>query len=237
MITFLYLFYNNHRILSKHIEEWNQYPHEVKSQVKFILIDDGSAIPLVIPSCDINLEVFRIEKDIPWNVTGARNLGFCMASTEYVFTSDMDALFPRDSAKKLIDALPRVNTRTLYWFPRKDMKGNHEKDRHLLTIMLSKRLYWEVGGMDEDFAGKWGYEDLDFIRRIPPEETSLIRASVINYKDFDDASTTTISREITNESLGRDKKYGVVPTSRQYLRFPWRKVHEQYYSRDPVLQS
>jgi len=235
MITFLYLFYNNHRMLSRHIEEWNQYSHKVKSQVQFVLVDDGSAMPLVVPPCDINLEVYRIEKDIPWNVTGARNLGFCMARTEYVFTSDMDALFLRDSAQTLIKELPGVNTRTIYWFPRFNMKGDKEKDRHLLTIMLSKRLYWESGGMDEDFAGQWGYEDLDFLRRAPRDASGLIRAPVINYKDFDDASTTTLSRKVTNESLGRDKKSGVIPLSRHYLRFPWRMAHGQTYSRTALL--
>lgn len=222
-------------MLSRHIEEWDQYSHEVKSKVQFILIDDGSTVPLTVSKCDINLEVYRIEKDIPWNVTGARNIGFCMARTEYVFTSDMDALFPRESAKKLIENLPVVNNHTIYWFPRVDRKGNFEKDRHLFTIMINKQLYWKIGGMDEDFAGQWGYEDLDFLRRVSNYDTGLIPAHVVNYKDFDDASTTTISRKITNESLGRDKKSGIVPLSRQYLRFPWKMSYGQDYSRNTIL--
>jgi len=229
MISFVYPVYNSQEMLKIHLREWHSYDLSVKKCIKFILIDDCSAVPVSIPKdVEINIEVYRVDKDIPWNVTGARNLGFHVADTEYVFTSDMDALFPKDSAKKLVE-FNEADSKTMYWFPRVDRKMQWEKNRHLFTVFMAKKLFWDVGGMDEDFAGQWGYEDLDFLRRYRLDRTlkeGLIQAHVIDYKFAGDASVTSLSRDVTNKILGARKDKGIIAGSTVSLRFPWKKTYE-----------
>ena len=76
------------------IERYDKYSDETKAKMEIIIVDDGSKYPLTLPKSNLNISLLRIEKDIPWNNSGARNLGACYASTPRLIMIDADWFIP-----------------------------------------------------------------------------------------------------------------------------------------------
>ena len=93
-LTYLLLYYNDYEFLAQQLQSWNQIPDSTLSQIKFIIIDDGSAIGQRAvefininqnyeKSSSLDLTIYEIDQDLAWNIGGARNLGFWLSSTEW----------------------------------------------------------------------------------------------------------------------------------------------------------
>ena len=48
-IAFIYSYYNCPTNLARQLELWTSYPRELREQVHFILVDDGSRTPISVP--------------------------------------------------------------------------------------------------------------------------------------------------------------------------------------------
>jgi hypothetical protein len=132
--TLIVPFYRNVAMLTRQVEEWNQYPEGVT----VICVDDGSpepALPIITGSShskfiDVSnhdegrsvlswpqsIQLYRILVDKPWNRVGARNLGAHIATTEWILQADIDHILPADSARALLAFTPDPNR--WYRFPR-----------------------------------------------------------------------------------------------------------------------
>ena len=155
-ITLSLSYYNDYQHLNKHFEQWIKY----KDLVKFQIIDDGSEEDLAFKLQNTNLSmidlsIYRINKDIKWNIPGVRNLGATICETEWILFCDMDQFFlPVDMNK--IDKFIRndnVDSNKFYSFSRID------RGKTMGTMLLTKRNFWKCGGYDEDLIGNYGYND------------------------------------------------------------------------------
>lgn len=162
-ITFVYSYYDNPRMFEEHIKIWQSYPGNIKNLLEFIVTDDcspnhpASDVARRIKPYDIDLKIYRIQKDIPWNWRMARNVGAHHAALQWVLTTDMDHLIPVDTAEYITTA--NLDERIVYQFEREDAPNRTPYKPHNDSYLMTKQTYWKIGGYDEDFAGTYGTAD------------------------------------------------------------------------------
>ena len=209
-------------MLKRQISEWECYPQSVR----IIVVDDGSpehAKPLIeaIASRQLRarIELYRIMVDVPWNREEARNLGAMQAHTQWIVQVDIDHLLPADSATRLVQF--DADTKHWYRFTRW-RKGQADETRnkdaisrnvlfgqihpHVDSYLISKRLYWLVGGYDLLFSGCLGGGS-DFLKRLEAVAKPLmlpaqIPLHVYTRSEVSDASDWSLNRD-TSEGKRR----------------------------------
>lgn len=201
MFTISLTFYNDHEHLHRHIDAWRTYP-DIQKQI----IDDGSKEP---PQADV--PIYRIEKDIAWNIPGARNLGATVCPTEWILFCDMDQTFTKDAISQICNT--KLERGNIYSFSRIG------RPRTAGTMLVSRFDYWRVGGYDEDFAGFYGYND-PYLRHL--FGVHGIREVILPIICTQHNADCVLTRVPNNESLYNEKiKFG---RSHTYLRFPWKRI-------------
>lgn len=182
-VTFLLLYYNDHHLLAQQLDSWTKFSQEALDQIQFLVVDDGS-VPghgakdffranLELTN-KLDLALYRIDQDMEWNIGGARNLGFWMASTPWVFMSDGDIRVEPDTMDYILtlanDATStfiknNVSVSRLYGYFQRYVAPN-EKKPHPAVMLAKKKDYWIAGGCDEDFVGHYGQTDPHFRYRV-----------------------------------------------------------------------
>jgi len=164
-LTYVTTFYFNQTDSSSVAELlrcYASYSGDLLDRLQFVLVDDGSPIPVEIPAdLDLNVLLLRIPVDVPWNHAAARNLGAVCARSDKLLLTDVDHEVPEDTLRRIVDL--GALRRTMYMFFRLDESGAHTR-RHLNTFLLSRGRYLELFGYDEEFCGHYGLED-DLFRR------------------------------------------------------------------------
>ena len=183
----LYLYYNQPKAI-QNLENagLNKSPFEI------IIIDDGSNPKL---NCDW-ATVYRIEKDLPWNMSRANNLGFSRLNpNDIVIRMDIDHWFSLEDLEKL----SKIKLK-----PKEIIKFNR--------IVFSKRKYKttpppniymarvgdliNVGGYDERFCGNYGYEDKELMHRLKKNGFKETISEVL-VKTNAYLHTTKLNRDLT----------------------------------------
>ena len=232
MFTILYIGYNvSQNVLDAHVRNWASYPLSLREQVRFVLIDDGSKAVLN-PSIDfpINLTIARVLEDKAWNNSGAKNLGFTLASEGWVFQSDIDHILNAENAFKLFSFKEKQIDKIYYFTRYKDDGMGHVAlgNPHMNTYLIHKNTFWEIGGYDEDFSGSYGSEDT-FLHMISQDRQILINdVFVTTHLDWD---TKSIKKDsVPNKALLARKlceyKNGQYVNG-ALLRFPWEIIREE----------
>lgn len=168
----------------------------VLERMEFIIVDDHSAIPVTLPaSINLNYRLFRITDDITWNQGGARNLG-AVHSVQKMILTDCDHRFPEKLLKIILAS--KVPKKTLYTFKRDDANGKVTIG-HRNTFYTSKHVFFETLGVDEEFCGHYGCEDIMF-RRFASRLGIKLRHLTRRVRIF----SADIDRERSYHSLVRD---------------------------------
>lgn len=266
-LTLFMIYYENIPLLSEQIDSWLAWPDEIRRQMDFLIIDDGSqvgarAMDLIWPHRDyllsrLDLEVYEVEQDLSWNIGGARNLAAAVAKTEYLFLSDVDLLVDAPTATFLLTLLQEAETTTtttsamtvfnLFDRLRSD-KVTHKP--HPAVMLSSKKLYWAIGGCDEDFVGNYGHTDVHFFYRagltegvrVVGVEKRMKQEGIPPIREIDEGTCPAwakptcdqLPRELTkrkrtrntkaNAVLFGDKKKKKKTWSNEYLRFGFHKA-------------
>jgi predicted glycosyltransferase involved in capsule biosynthesis len=225
MITIFHIFYNQHTILNKHFTAWRKHP---KNAFKYIIIDDCSPQE-IYEKCEIdNFTVFRINRDIPWNIAGARNLGFHVSSTDWVLGADIDHVVTSDAAEKIL-SLDLSNPDVAYTFKRVSEKDGYVGCPAIINILMNKMRFFEMGGYDEDFSGNYGREETFFWHCLQRHSIKIVQCDHIHLNWHPRyAATKGLKRDKTiNSKIFTDKMdalnrgtYGNGPI----LRFEWKKL-------------
>lgn len=160
-LTYVLPFFNNEPAVIQQIESWRRLDKKYSGQMELILIDDCSSHSS-IPSLPSNIRMFRIENPILWNQGGARNLGVVFSRADWVVLSDVDYIISPESFSFILDNLKNLDVSTLYLATTSDSSGQ-PLSVHPNTFLLFKPYYFAIGGVDEDYCGNYGYEDLRFI--------------------------------------------------------------------------
>lgn len=179
-ISLVIPYYKTKSIIPLKFKEWEEYDDDVKSNLEIVIIDDGSPEGTTFEehwvNTNLNIKLFKIVVDIPWNEGGANNLGFKVASNDWVFRSDVDWSIPNDVMKKVMNT--NLIKGNFYTFRALDYATKQAIGNPANIYVLHKEDFWKSGGYDEDTAGYHG-SDISFRRRL----FSIINAGKIHFID------------------------------------------------------
>jgi len=231
-------YYRSPLMLQKQLENVLEYMDDFD----IIVVDDCSQEPAEnIINKDHNIQLFRIDDDIPWNREGARNLGAFKANTEWIIHLDTDHILKKECADNLLNT--SLDTNHWYRFPRyRNGKADDTRRKdaipddqeygkikpHIDSYLCTKELYMESGGYNEEYSGclggggpflkhlaKTGGESL-----LVPDNVYL---EVYTKSNIKDASVCDLSRDKTEFKL-RKKKFGTKKAI-NCLRFKYHQIY------------
>lgn len=160
-LTLITHVYNQPEGVARHVAFWKSLDPALAARLEFVVVDDYSETPLAIQRGPLNLKLFRVTDDIDWNMPGCKNLGALMARADWLLFFDCDNILDEKSLAALVGVLDRLKPETLYNFRRVDENGT-DLPPHINTLLMSRHGFFKAGGMDEDFSGHYGYEDVHF---------------------------------------------------------------------------
>jgi glycosyltransferase involved in cell wall biosynthesis len=221
--------YNNWRCLQRQFSIRERFPSSLALQSELIVVDDHSDSELPLSEIPVNTLVVRIRNRKDWNQSGARNLGVAMARGDWMLLNDVDHFFELDVLETIVETLPDLSSDSLY----RPQRIQEAPDGTVTPIGVPMNIYVirrdafeAIGGVDEDFAGHYGYEDREFVnrwrlsgRREEQHPTAICRVDPTG-------KTPMLDRDVTrNRQLLEDKKkdYGRVEPGPR-LQFSWSTV-------------
>lgn len=173
--------YNKNDITAVHVRECMNstlMPDEI------IVVNDGGNPDLreKLLALDIktNLIYARIDVDIPWNYTGARNLGLFISRGDYISLEDNDHIpdknYYQDCVNKFEQCpdVDRLKTIKRHVVSEEDVLtkpvgewtiiGN--RPRHQDVTFNRREVFLKLKGYDERFSGEYGWCSTDLNRRL-----------------------------------------------------------------------
>ena len=210
MISLVMPYYRNPGMLSLQFLAWQQWSPKAKAQIEIVIVDDGSPNS---PASDVSrpeglpeLSIYRVAEDRPWHQHAARNLGAHVARGPWLLLTDMDHMLTARQADALIKHLGKLDPGTAYFLnrieadtglPTMASDGITPKP-HPNSFVMTRDLYWQVGGYDEDFCGIYGTDGLFKARLFEVADQALLKHVALKryWRDLvHDASTTTQPRK------------------------------------------
>lgn len=195
-------------------------PLPVIQGVRMVIVDDGSPEPLKsLPGVDI----YRIEEDIPWNQSGARNLGFHVTDG-WILYSDIDHIV----TEEVIDSIRGRDwdRDSIYWLGRTENGKAIEPAYN--CYFIHKSGFEKTGGYDEDFAGGYGFEDTLFytlankyLNPVSWDDIKLVCRADIGSSKLERNHNFERNKRILDQKLIDPQ-----PVSTPQLRFKWHEVQE-----------
>ena len=178
--------------------------------LELVFIDDCSPVPVKINTNDrVNFKLLRIDDNIFWNVSGAKNLGSFVSNSEKILFIDLDHKVSDVGIKQLVDI--KLKSNQLVNFDRGDkvVPG---------IFCLNASYYKKMGGLDEIFAGAYGYEDVHFqMRHKKNSNDTLVLSKVLSYRGGEHHHT--IKKIVKNKEKLKNLNH-----SGLFLNFKWHKV-------------
>ena len=240
LLTVILLYHNECDLLYYQTSAWLRLPKDLTDRILFLVVDDHSLIPACscIPTAPQNsntvVDVIRIDSSNIWNIGGARNLGAYYACTDFLFISDIDAFLSEKILRQVNSLL--VEKRGRYENGAIQLNRKTHKERygavhtiHPGLMVLTRKLYWELKGCDEDFVGHYGYTDKHFMYRLKhhgyneyPQEDIHVHLLHSSLQKKMQPMLPGLSRNFWhNFRLFNRKMNGSVPWSDRFLRFDW----------------
>ena len=228
----IFLYYDNPLMLAEQVRCWNTYLDFLKNTPTLIVVDDGSPSTQAVKvlkkcPCRVPIRVFRIREDIPWNFSGARNLG-CLHANDWIYMSDIDTLLYGQDASNMFEG--RTLDENCFYMPKRIYLPGLETARPaIVNLLFHKAQYLASGGYDEDYAGYYGREESDFLRRLK-RVANLVECHdacvrVMSPSIIHDARSRGRPRDKTrNAALFDQKRAAGFPKPVNPMRFTWERV-------------
>lgn len=195
-VTLIVPYYMNQAFVRRQMGWWSTYPEHVRMHISVILVDDGSPVPatdalrgLARPCA---MRIFRIGKDVRWNWIAARNIGAHHAPEGWCLFTDMDHVLPATTAEHLIYG--QHDPMVLYGFSRIEHTGT-VIDPHPNSWLMTRALFWRIGGYDESFSGHYGTDGEYRRRAATVAPIQILKDRLIRHEYQEDSSTTAYLRK------------------------------------------
>jgi hypothetical protein len=219
-------FYNSQECLTTQLDHWRKANPRLLAVMEFILVDDHSHQPYQVDPSGLNLRLFRIDTDIPWNQPGARNLGTFHVRTDWAIYTDIDQLLNMDVIAALVDKLPELDPLTMYYWKMTGLKWRGQDwPFHPNCFLVYVPEFKLRGCYDEDFAGHYGHDD-SFMEKVwqanGGKQALFHHEGVAQQLPF---TTEEFSRDAShNLRLMAEKVAAGTKNSPGMLRFRWHEV-------------
>jgi len=228
-ISLVFAYYENPHMLALQWGEISKYPQSLKNLIEVVVVDDASPAS---PAADVERpgdlprhSIFRIVRDIRWNQDAARNIGAHEATSALLLLTDIDHVVPPATLERLLTM--DLDAGAFYSLGRIKYENSDPRESHPNSYVMSRDLYWKIGGHDEDFAGIYG-KDFLFRKRAKQNanEVSLehLKLARVGSGTVLDAGTSTITRR----NSVRQRVWGYVLEYLKKLRL-WRGVQTLSY--------
>ena len=229
-ITINLSFYNQNKILIRHVEGWNSWSPEILRYFSFCIVDDCSANKATDVLSDVDLSkldlaIYRIKEDLFCNIAGVRNLAAKKCKTDWMVILDMDTVISEKLASSIINLCdsPKGNC---FKFNRKVHKNPFHKKNgqvHPAVCLLRVSDYWNVGGCEEDLVGHYGQTDPIFWYRAQGKlQISTKKNMYLTYYPEGEAD---INRDTTHNKLLFESKKKDKSWSNDFIRFNWERIY------------
>jgi hypothetical protein len=244
-LTLVMAVYGQPQMLAKQLAEISLYSPEICRKLSLVIVDDCGAPAVDTRGIELaagflkSAQLFRVDKDIPWNQMGARNLGMHHSSGWCVML-DPDMVLDGDTVERMMKAAERMHRGRVMKFALRHVGSGKLDMTSPNTWLLHRDDFFAVGGYDEDFAGNKGWSDvqlLDILRACYKiEERPDLWAHFYGTAQVPDAMVTSLDRSTAANRKKRVKKVGQARASggwkawakvrakAERLRFPWTKI-------------
>lgn len=228
-ITIISHFYNAHDCVSQQIAHWQKINPKLNDLFEFILVDDFSDTEYVLPKTDLNIRLFRVTDDIPWNQGGARNLATFHATGSIALFIDIDQHIKIEFLERLCGAVANLQRNTIYFFksdpPLINIQNGEKLIHHPNSFFVNLKDFKTHVHYDEDFVGYYGFEDVFLLRAWEKlgGKVTLINEDVSTQLPY---GTANLDRDVKRNQDLIHKKVFVenCKISNSILRFAWKEV-------------
>ena len=180
-ISVLISAWNKHEVTAVHVRECmnsTRVPDEI------IVVNDGGTLDLKdkLMALDKKTKIIyaRINEDIKWNYTGARNLGMFISTGDFISLEDNDHIPQRTYYQDCLDefkehpelqrlmSLKRhvVSEEDVLTKPFEEWGKMGSRPCHKDVAFNKREVFLKLKGYDERFAGEYGWCSTDLNRRI-----------------------------------------------------------------------
>lgn len=160
-LSIVWTYYNAPSALQRHLSALSSLDESVLSSIEVVIVDDGSweepaqAVFDQIGALGFSYQLIKVDQDIPWHHRAARNIGAFEARGERLLLLDIDTEVIPEKLHLLFDSDiwnddERVSVLYIHGYRSATGSFHHE------SLLMFKRLYWRIGGYDENFDGYWG---------------------------------------------------------------------------------
>jgi glycosyltransferase involved in cell wall biosynthesis len=219
------------------LRHYELFPQDVKNRFQVVLVNDCSPIAISLPELDLNCSLYEIVDNIHWNQAGARNLGAMIADTPYLLLTDLDIVFPEETVIILLKS--RHSDKMIYTFER--YCNNNILPPHPNTFFLSKQDFIILGGVDEDFCGEYGFEDIFFadVAKRAGFTVQQVRLKIEAYRKESSSDEHDLKRctDRNKKLLHKKRQISEDIYSREMLRFKWKYVAQTKTKKQPALNG
>jgi hypothetical protein len=239
--------YGQPLMLTEQVKAISAYPDEVLDNLNVVIVDDCGTppvdigVPSYLHAFAKSVQLFRVEKDIPWNQMGARNLGMHHARG-WCLMIDPDMIFDGPTMLRMMQAAKKLSRGRIAKFGLKHVNSGKLDMTSPNTWLLHRDDFFAVGGYDEDFAGNKGWSDvqlLDILRSCYKlEERPDLWAHFHGTDSVPDAMVKSLDRSTSVNKKKRVKKVEQARkaggwarwakstrVSAERLRFPWKQLY------------
>ena len=161
-------------MLKKQQEIWKTYDN--KDCVDICVVDDCSISYPLSKIDDVN--VYRINKKAMWNWPACRNIAAKESKQEWLLITDIDMILINSELQKLLTTLKNLDKNVVYRFKRKRFDNTQDMHQHGTTILLTKKLYWEIGGYDERLSGLYYGVTGDFNKKLKKYQIETLNVTM-----------------------------------------------------------
>jgi len=226
MIEILVPYYRNLKMMDYQLFCWEEMSVFTRREIKITIVDDGSPKPLrIVDRGKLNLSLYRIKENIPWNIAGAKNLLAHVCASDWFLMYDIDYVVPVFDLRYILE-LDRSNPDIYYNFHVQNASLPVRRRPSKIAILMNTHTFWEVGGFNEAFTGSWGLQMSDLRQRLKQagKKVKLCKDITLTHysnEEVEDASTTDWPRDSAENMEKMKTREYVKP-----LQFDWELVHD-----------